>query len=152
MKDVAESRRQKDITKSQPATENNSRFETGQLSKEEIEAILNTIPIDLTYVGKDDALKFYNRSTGSVFPRSPETLGRTVQKCHAEESMPQVEKILDDFKSGRKDDAESWTSRGDRTIHIQYLAVRDRDGKYLGTLEVAQDTTDLKPVKTKGYR
>lgn len=151
MKDAAESRNRKGGMKNQPATEGNLRFETGNLSEEEIGAILNAIPVDLTYVGRDDVLKFYNRSTGSVFPRSPEILGRTVQKCHPEESVPQVEKILKDFRSGRKDAAESWARRGDRAIHIQYFAVRGRDGKYLGTLEVAQDTTDLKPTETKRY-
>jgi uncharacterized protein len=149
MKEALKSRRPS--SSGDPGAEKNLRFETGRLSKEELEALLNSIPLDLTYVGSEDTLKYYNRSTVNVFDRSPGILGRTVQKCHPRESVPQVIKILNELKSGRRDSIESWTRRGERTIHIRYLAVRGKNGRYLGTLETAQDTTDLKPSRTKGY-
>ena len=149
MKEAAKSR--KSPTSDDLGAEKNLKFETGELSNEEFEALLNSIPLDLTYVGVENTIKYYNRSTSGIFDRSPEILGRTVQKCHPKEIVTQVSGVIEELKSGKRESIESWTCRGERIIHIRYLAVRGRDGEYLGTLETAQDTTDLKPSKTKGY-
>jgi PAS domain S-box-containing protein len=123
------------------------RFETGSLSKEEMEAILNTLPVDITFVDKDDAVKYFNKAEKRIFVRTKAVIGRKVQLCHPQKSVHVVNKILEAFKKGEKDVAEFWIQAGGRLVHIRYFAVRDRNDKYLGTMEVTQDITDLKKIE-----
>lgn len=122
-------------------------FETGTLSKEEIEALLNTLPVDITFVDEDDAVKYFSKGEKRIFVRTKAIIGRKVQLCHPQKSVHIVNKILEAFKKGEKDVAEFWIQMGGRLIHIRYFAVRDKNGKYLGTMEVTQDITDLKKIE-----
>ncbi len=122
-------------------------FETGKLSKEEIEAILNTLPIDITFVDKADNVKYFNKGEERIFVRTKAVIGRKVQQCHPQKSIHIVNRILDAFKKGKKDVAEFWIQKNGRMIHIRYFAVRDKNGKYLGTIEVTQDITDIKKIE-----
>ncbi len=122
-------------------------FETGSLSKEEAEAILNTLPVDLTFVDREDAVKYFSKAEKRIFVRTKAILGRKVQLCHPQKSVHVVNEILEAFKAGKKDSAEFWIRRGESLIYIRYFAVRDKAGKYLGTLEVTQDITDIKKIE-----
>ncbi len=122
-------------------------FDTGSLTKEEIEAILNTLPIDITFVDKEDTVKFFNKAEKRIFVRTKAILGRKVQLCHPQKSIHIVNRILEAFKKGEKDMAEFWIKKNDHLIYIRYFAVRDKNGKYLGTMEVTQDITDLKKIE-----
>jgi PAS domain S-box-containing protein len=122
-------------------------FETGSLSKEEVEAVLNTLPVDITFVDKDDTVKYFSKAEKRIFVRTKAVIGRKVQLCHPQKSVHIVNKILDSFKTGKKDVAEFWIQVNNRLIHIRYFAVRDKNGKYLGTMEVTQDITDLKKIE-----
>lgn len=123
------------------------RFETGSLSKEELEALLDSLPIDVTFVDKTDSVKYFNKAEKRVFVRSKSVIGRKVQLCHPQKSIHIVNRIVEAFKTGKKDVAEFWINVNNRLIHIRYFAVRDKDGKYLGTMEVTQDITDIKKMK-----
>jgi len=109
-------------------------FETGTLTTEELEAVLNTLPIDITFVDKNDTVKYFNKGEERIFVRTKAVIGRKVQLCHPQKSIHIVNKILDAFRNGEKD-------------MIRYFAVRDKNGKYLGTLEVTQDITNIKDIK-----
>jgi PAS domain S-box-containing protein len=122
-------------------------FDTGNLTKEEVEAILNTLPIDITFVDKDDTVKFFNKAEKRIFVRTKAILGRKVQLCHPQKSIHIVNRILEAFKKGEKDVAEFWINKDGHLIYIRYFAVRDKNGKYLGTIEVTQDLTDLKKIE-----
>jgi PAS domain S-box-containing protein len=122
-------------------------FETGVLSRKEIEAIFNTLPIDITFVDKEDTVKYFNKGEERIFIRTKAVIGRKVQQCHPQKSIHIVNKILEAFKNGKKDVAEFWIQKDGRVIHIRYFAVRDKNGKYLGTLEVTQDITDIKKIE-----
>jgi len=130
-----------------PVPESALQIETGTLTKEEVEAILNTLPVDITFVGENDAVKFFNKAEKRIFVRTKAILGRKVQLCHPQKSVDVVNRILEAFKKGEKDVAEFWIQKDNRIIHIRYFAVRDKDGKYLGTMEVSQDITDLKKIE-----
>jgi PAS domain S-box-containing protein len=130
-----------------PAAEGVVQFETGSLSKEEIAAILDTIPVDISFVDKDDAVKYFNKAEKRIFVRTKAVLGRKVQLCHPQKSVHVVQKIVEGFKSGKRDVAEFWIQVKGQLVLIRYFAVRGSDGKYLGTLEVSQDITDLKKVE-----
>ncbi|MEM3672787.1 MAG: PAS domain-containing protein [Candidatus Bathyarchaeia archaeon] len=122
-------------------------FENGTLSKEEIEALLDTLPVDITFVDANDTVKYFNKAEKRIFVRTKAVIGRKVQLCHPQKSVHVVNRILEAFKKGEKDVAEFWIQIGNRLIHIRYFAVRDKNGKYLGTLEVTQDITDIKKIE-----
>ena len=137
----------KRMLRSDHALEGPLQFETGTLSEDEIEAILNTLPVDITFVDKEDRVRYFNKLGERIFARTKAVIGRKVQKCHPQKSVHVVNKILDSFKSGKKDAAEFWIPKGDRLVHIRYFAVRGKNGKYLGTMEVTQDIADLKKIE-----
>jgi PAS domain S-box-containing protein len=133
--------------KTQTPPEGLLQFETGSLSKEEAEAILDTLPIDISFIDKDDRVKYFNKAEKRIFVRTKAVIGRTVQMCHPQESVHIVNRIIEAFRKGEKDSAEFWITLDNRLVHIRYFAVRDKDGKYLGTMEVTQDLTDIKKIE-----
>jgi hypothetical protein len=137
----------KKVEEEKAPTEGKLQFETGTLAKEEIEALLDTLPVDITFVDREDTVKYFNKAEKRVFVRTKAIIGRKVQLCHPQKSVHIVNRILDSFKEGKKDVAEFWISVKDRLIHIRYFAVRDKNGKYLGTMEVTQDITDIKKIE-----
>jgi DUF438 domain-containing protein len=120
------------------------RFETGILTLEEIGQMLNTLPVDVTFVDKDGIVKYFSQGKERIFPRPKTVIGRNVSNCHPPASVHIVEKILEDFQAGRKDHEDFWIKMGSRYVYIRYFAVRNEKGDYLGTMEVTQD---IKPVQ-----
>ena len=122
-------------------------FETGTLSKEELEALLDSLPVDITFVDKEDTVKYFSKAEKRIFVRTKAIIGRKVQLCHPQKSIHIVNKIVESFKKDKKDVAEFWIPMNNRLIYIRYFAVRDKNGKYLGTIEVTQDITDIKKIE-----
>jgi DUF438 domain-containing protein len=120
---------------------------TGSFSAQDLLAILNTLPVDITFVGSDDKVKYFSQSSERIFQRNRAILNRDVRHCHPPASAHIVDKILEDFKSGRQTRAPFWINMRGRMIHIEYFALRDGDGEYLGTLEVSQDLTDYRALE-----
>ncbi|MFH1755445.1 MAG: DUF438 domain-containing protein [Candidatus Latescibacterota bacterium] len=114
---------------------------TGSFTPRELEAVLNNIPFDITFVDADDTVRYFSHGRERIFARSRAILGRKVQFCHPPKSVDTVQKILDDFHAGRQSHAHFWIELGGKFISIEYFALRDADGKYLGTLEVSQNLT-----------
>ena len=117
------------------------------LSKEQLKGILETIPIEISFVDENDLVKFWNKHETRIFKRPLSVIGKSVQNCHPKRSLDKVNQILSDFKSGKRDSAEFWINLGERKVYIRYFAVRDKDGKYLGTLEATQDITEIKKIE-----
>ncbi|NLC58552.1 MAG: DUF438 domain-containing protein [Armatimonadetes bacterium] len=117
------------------------RLPSGSFTVKELTAILNSIPFDLTFVDKDDTVRYFTQGRERIFARSRAILGRKVQFCHPPSSVKVVNQILDDFRSGRHDHAAFWIEMKGRFIHIEYFALRSPEGEYLGCLEVSQDLT-----------
>jgi len=134
------------ISVSEAVAEGQIVFETGSISRDELETLLNTLPVDITFVDKEDTVRYFNQSKERVFPRTKAAIGRKVQLSHSKESLHKVEQILNDFKNNRRDVAEFWINSKGRLIYIRYFAVR-KNGEYLGTLEVTQDITDVKKIE-----
>ena len=120
---------------------------SGGFSVKELLAIMNTLPVDVTFVGPDDRVKYFSQSRDRIFPRTRAILNRDVRHCHPPASAHIVDKILEDFKSGKQDQAPFWINVGGRLIHIAYFALRNDDGEYLGTLEVSQDLTGYRELE-----
>ncbi len=114
---------------------------SGSMTPAELTAILNTIPFDLTFVDRDDTVRYFTQGRERIFSRSRAILGRKVQYCHPPSSVHIVERILSDFKSGAESHAAFWITMKGQFLSIEYFALRDADGAYLGCLEVSQDLT-----------
>lgn len=120
---------------------------SGSFNTREIMAILNTVPVDMTFVDKDDKVKYFTQGRERIFARSRSIINRDVRLCHPPGSVHIIEKILDDFKSGRASHAPFWIQMQGMFIHIEYFALRDENGEYLGTLEVSQNLADLRKLE-----
>lgn len=122
-------------------------LDTGLLTAEQINLLLKHLPVDISFVDERDKVAYYSQTEDRIFPRSPGIIGRSVQNCHPSKSVHIVNKILEEFKSGRKDSSEFWIQMKGRFIHIRYFAVRDSKGNYRGTLEVSQDVTSIRGLE-----
>jgi len=105
------------------------------------------MPIEISFVDENDEVRYFNKNGDRIFPRPRSIVGKKVQQCHPQKSMHKVLQILEAFKNGKKDVAEFWINLKGRQIYIRYFPVRDKAGKYLGTLEVSQDITDIKKIE-----
>jgi hypothetical protein len=123
------------------------KFETGTLSTDETEALLNSLPLDLTFVNAKDEVAYFSNSEKRVFPRAKSVIGLNVRNCHPKKSLDKVEQILKDFRNKGRDSAEFWIGMKGRLIYIRYFAVRGKKGEYLGCIEVTQDVTDIRKLK-----
>jgi uncharacterized protein len=123
------------------------RLPSGSFTAREIMAILNTVPFDMTFVDKDDKVKYFTQGAERIFARSRSIINRDVRLCHPPGSVHIIEKILHDFKSGKASSAPFWIQMQGKFIHIEYFALRDDHGEYLGTLEVSQDLTHLRKLE-----
>ncbi|MBN2244788.1 MAG: DUF438 domain-containing protein [Candidatus Aminicenantes bacterium] len=130
-----------------PVSSNEFNLTTGTLNTNELDKILLTMPVDISYVDKNDNVKYYSGSKERIFPRSPGVIGRNVENCHPPASVDKVKQILDAFKRGEKNVAEFWIELQGKFLHIRYFAVRDDDGSYMGTLEFMQDVTSIRNLK-----
>lgn len=120
---------------------------SGSFTAEEIMAILNTIPADMTFVDANDKVKYFTQGKERIFARSRSIINRDVRLCHPPGSVHVIEKILDDFKSGKASHAPFWIQMKGKFILIEYFALRGESGEYLGTLEVSQDITETRKLE-----
>ncbi len=109
--------------------------------------LFNHLPVDITFIDKDDRVVFYSDPPHRIFPRSKAVIGRTVQNCHPPESVSIVNELLDAFRAGQKNKESFWINMRGKVILIEYYALRDAEGSYAGTMEVSQDVTTIKSLK-----
>ncbi|MHC1775446.1 MAG: DUF438 domain-containing protein [Lentimicrobium sp.] len=126
---------------------NHIQLPSGGFTAGELLAILNTLPIDMTFVDKDDKVKYFSQGAERIFQRNRAILNRDVRHCHPPASAHIVDKIIDDFKSGRQTRAPFWINMGGKMIHIEYFALRDEKGEYLGTLEVSHNVNRYRELE-----
>jgi len=117
-----------------------------KLAHEVIEALLDALPVDITFVDQEDRVRYFNKEGKRIFARSRKIIGLKVQKCHPQKSIHVVNQILEDFRNKKRDSANFWIDLKGQKIYIRYFAVRDKEGKYLGCLEVTQDITGIQKI------
>lgn len=117
----------------------NIQLPSGSFSPEELMSLLNTLPIDMTFVDKDDKVKYFSQGAERIFQRNRAILNRDVRNCHPPASAHIVDKIIEDFRTGKANRAPFWINMGGKMIHIEYFAMRSEKGEYLGTLEVSHN-------------
>ncbi|MFN4762905.1 DUF438 domain-containing protein [Gillisia sp. Q332] len=127
--------------------ENTAHYDEGYMTVEQVNLLLKTMPLDITYVDENDKVIFYNRGEERVFPRSAGIIGREVKFCHPPKSVGTVLKILEEFRKGNKSESSFWINFKGRLIYIRYFAVRDDQKNYKGVIEMSQDITDIKNIE-----
>jgi uncharacterized protein len=125
----------------------NIQLPSGGFTAEELLAILNTVPVDMTFVDRNDKVKYFTQGSERIFQRNRAILNRDVRHCHPPASAHIVDKILEDFKSGKQNRAPFWINKGGQFIHIEYFALRNEKGEYLGTLEVSQNLSEYRKLE-----
>jgi PAS domain S-box-containing protein len=125
----------------------------GKLNKEMLDSILETMPLQISVVDAEDRVVGWNNHDTRIFRRPESVIGRNVRDCHPRKSLDKVEKIINEMKEGKRDRARFWIDIpvGDkkeiRKVMIEYYALRNSEGKYLGCLEASQDITDIQKLK-----
>ena len=127
-------------------TEGFIKMETGILSLKQLELMLNHLPVDITFIDKDDVVRYFSHGKERIFARTKAVIGRTVQNCHPPRSVHTVEELLADFKAGRKETEDFWIKFNDKYVYIRYFAVRDENGEYIGTLEFTQNINPIQEI------
>jgi len=112
------------------------------LSPQAIDLILKRLHLDMTFIDPDNRVAWFSNGPHRVFPRSPSVIGRDVKNCHPHESLARVLGLIEDFREGRRESEAFWIRMRGRLIHIEYFALRDGAGNYLGVLEASEDLTD----------
>lgn len=112
---------------------------TGRFSVRELNMMMNAMPLELTFVDSNDKVRYFSHGNDPIFKRNRAVLGRDVRLCHPPGSVQLVEQILGDFKSSREDRASFWLEMGEKFVYIDYFAIRDEEGNYLGTMEAVQN-------------
>jgi DUF438 domain-containing protein len=125
----------------------------GKLPDDVLAVLLETLPVEFSIVDADDKVLAWNRHNSRVFRRAENVLGRDVRACHPGKSLPMVEKIINEMKKGTRDAAEFWIdmkldgASEPEKILIQYFALRNEAGKYLGCLECSQKISRIQSLK-----
>ena len=122
-------------------------LDTGALTPLQINMMIKALPVDITFVDENDEVRFFSLTKDRIFQRSPAIIGRKVQNCHPPQSVDRVQKILDDFKAGARDEAEFWIQMGEMFVVISYYALRDENGAYRGTLEVSLNAAHYRSLQ-----
>ena len=124
----------------------------GKLDEKHLQTILETIPIEFSVLDQDDKVLAWNKHETRVFKRPEAVVGRNVRNCHPKKSLDKVEQILSEMKKGSREKARFWIDLPlddgkKHKIMIEYYALRDKDGSYLGCLEASQDITDIQSLQ-----
>ena len=124
----------------------------GKLDSMLAEIVLETLPIEFSVVDTSDKVVAWNKHATRIFKRPVGVVGRNVQNCHPKASLDKVEQILTEMKSGKREKARFWIDlkpegeKEPQKILIEYFALRDSEGKYLGCLEASQNISDIQKL------
>ena len=110
----------------------------GTLTVDQLDAMLNTMPMEVTFVDHEDINRYFNDGE-KVFKRPTTAIGRDVYSCHPPKVEPIVRGIIDSFRKGDRDNVAVWLEKQGRPFYVNYMAVRDQNNNYIGTLELVQD-------------
>jgi DUF438 domain-containing protein len=124
-----------------------------QMDTPMVQALIETIPIEVTVIDANDEVVGWNRHENRLFRRPLTSMGLNFRECHPEKSLAMVEKIVDEMRRGQRDKAQFWIDlavAGDPRKHkvlIEFYALRDSSGKYLGCMECTQDVEEIRNLK-----
>ena len=127
---------------------------TGSLSHKELDLILDKLPLEITFVDKDHIVKYYdNGPEEKLLARTPSAIGRDMLNCHPPRVHETVKQLVHDLETGVKDSQQAWYKRDDGVfVFIDYIAIRDEEGSFLGILETVQDISKFTKLDSDNRR
>jgi hypothetical protein len=124
---------------------------TGKLASPIVDAILETLPLEMTVIDENDRIVWWNTRRPRNFERADDVLGRDVRSCHSEKSVGMIDRLLREMKTGERESARFWYNRIDegvpRKLVVEYIAIRDGSGRYLGCIETLQDVAPFRFIE-----
>lgn len=122
----------------------------GELPKDVLNAILETIPLEFSVLNKNDEVLAWNKHETRIFKRPTGVVGKNVRNCHPKSSSHKIEQIINDFKDDKRNKARFWIDlmieNKKEKVMIEYFALRDADGNYIGCLEASQNVTEMQKL------
>jgi PAS domain S-box-containing protein len=125
----------------------------GKIDETVLNALLETLPVEFSILDANDKVLAWNKHTTRIFKRPEAALGRDVRNCHPEKSLDKVEQIISEMKAGVRNKARFWIDLplGEggqkQKVMIEYYALRDEKGQYLGCLEASQNVHEIQELK-----
>ncbi len=124
----------------------------GKLSEDVLQAVLETLPVEFSVVDENDRVLAWNKHDTRIFRRPTGVVGKEIRNCHPKKSLAKVERIISEMKEGARDKARFWIDlpigpdKEMQKILIEYYALRNNEGKYLGCLEVSKNISDIQKI------
>ena len=121
-----------------------------QMNAEMVQALIEALPVEITVIDAQDEVVGWNKHEDRLFHRPMTAMGLNFRQCHPEESLRIVEEIVNEMKSGRRDRAQFWidlavpNDPAKHKVLIEFYALRDASGKYLGCMECTQDVEAIR--------
>jgi hypothetical protein len=125
----------------------------GELPKDVLNAVIETIPVEFSVLDKNDKVLAWNKHETRIFKRPEAALEKDVRNCHPKKSLDKVETIISEMKQGKRDKAQFWIdlpigpNKELQKVLIEYYALRDKKGSYLGCLEASQNISSMQEIK-----
>ncbi|MEK6796318.1 MAG: PAS domain-containing protein [Spirochaetota bacterium] len=122
-----------------------------QLTPEQVKAIFETVPMEITVIDAKDEVAGWNQHDKRLFKRPHSSMGVNFRECHPKESLHKVEQIVGEMKAGKRDKARFYIDMtvkdgSKHKILIEFFALRDETGKYLGCMECTQDVESIRAI------
>lgn len=112
-----------------------------------VKAVMEAVPIEITVIDANDEVVAWNKHETRLFTRPITTMGRNIRQCHPEESLPKVERLVEQMRAGKRDSARFWIDMRGRKVLIEFYALRDEKGRYIGCMECTRDVTDIQNLQ-----
>jgi DUF438 domain-containing protein len=112
---------------------------SGNFTPEQLDAMLNTIPLEITFIDDEEVNRYWNDDgEKKLFKRPASALGRKVWNCHPPKVQQMVKGVINTLKTTSQKSVDIWMEKGGEPVLVRYMAVRDREGNYVGTMECVQ--------------
>ena len=116
-----------------------------------VQALIETLPDEITVIDANDEVVGWNKHDKRLFRRPLTSMGLNFRQCHPETSLHLVERIVDEMKRGQRHQARFWIDlampgdgQSKHRVLIEFYALRDPAGKYLGCMECTRDVEEIR--------
>ncbi|MFD1464745.1 NAD(P)H-dependent oxidoreductase [Lapidilactobacillus mulanensis] len=123
-------------------------LDRGILTVDQINGLLKSIPLEITFVDSNNQFLYYNHTADSekMFAhRKPGQVGNPIGDCHPARAYAHVQAVIAALRSGQTDRVQMPvpTHGPDKYVVHNYAAMHDEDGHYAGVNEYI---LDIKPI------
>ncbi|OGV40968.1 MAG: hypothetical protein A2X48_11395 [Lentisphaerae bacterium GWF2_49_21] len=124
-----------------------------RMNENVIKAIIETMPVEITVIDENDEVIGWNKHEERLFKRPMTSMGLNFRQCHPQETLDRVERIVNEMKSGKREKATFWIDLPlgpNKELHkilIEFFALRDDSGKYIGCMEFTRDVQEIRDLQ-----